>query len=67
MHLLNNYEACKADAVLNKPFDLLFLLKKIRMLAPHNIGKIITNNRIESVHLSSLINQTTIDQKKYPC
>lgn len=65
IQLLKNYEECNADAVIDKPFDLLFLLEKIRALVHKNIVEMITENTKESDRLASLIIQTTENEKKY--
>ncbi|HUS03162.1 MAG TPA: response regulator [Chitinophagaceae bacterium] len=56
--LLKNYEECNADAVINKPFDLVLLLEKIRALAHRNIGEVLTRNRDEMSCLISLIDKS---------
>lgn len=65
LELLKNYEEWNADAVINKPFDLLFLLETIKTLAHHNITEMITRNRNESFRLISLINKTNGNETRY--
>ena len=62
--LLKNYEECKADAAIDKPFDLLLLLEKIKALTNRNTGEITTKHRNEIFNLS-LINKTTGNENKY--
>ena len=52
---LERFEECKADAIIEKPFDLSDLLKKIRTLSRVNIETIITDNMNESHRLNSLM------------
>jgi DNA-binding response OmpR family regulator len=65
IHLLKSYEECNANAVIEKPFDLSLLLKKIKELAHYNIGDMITGNRKEAFRLMSLINQNSQNEQNY--
>ena len=53
---LEKFKECKANAVIEKPFDLSELLQKIRSLTKNNIKKIIFENRKQAQRVvSSLI------------
>ena len=65
MQLLTNYGECNADAVIDKPFDLLFLLEIIRTLTRHHKEKMMINKRDKSSLLISLIKPTIQNENKY--